>query len=461
MNRFFTLRVLVLGFLAVQGLSAVGARAGQGAAPSANTPIEHLVVLMQDNHTFDNYFGTYPGADGLPSDTCMPVDPLAEQSSCIEPFHIGEPRLSNLDRGFSTYRGQFDNQYRDGHMDGFVHALRLRNLDGAFVMGYYDDRDLAYYWNIADRYVLFDHFFSSSNEGSLPNHMFSIAAISGGGRNRPPSEGYQQATIFDRLQERGISWKYYVKGYNPGITYRNAYDPEQRRSAAQTVRVPLLNFPRFLDDPERSSRIVDLREYYKDLVGGTLPAVSFIASAGATEHPPGSLEAGQRFVRSLLNPLVQSSAWDHTAFLLTYDEWGGWYDHVRPPQVDEHGYGFRVPALLVSPYARKGVVDHTTLDFTSVLRFIEDNYDLEPLASRDREASSIINAFDFDQAGTRRAIIPWNESPPERRGGPPPLLLYSLYGGTIGFAVVFIALAFLSGRPRRKGAEHTWGSPRK
>ncbi|MDW8005550.1 MAG: alkaline phosphatase family protein, partial [Thermomicrobium sp.] len=111
----------------------------------------------------------------------------------------------------------------------------------------------------------------------------------------------------------------------------------------------------------------------------------------------GSIQAGQRFVRSLIQALMRSPYWWNSAFLVTYDDWGGWYDHVPPPQVDEYGYGFRVPAFLVSPYAKRGYIDSTTYDFTSILKFIEENWDLQPLAERDARATSITNAFDFDQ----------------------------------------------------------------
>ena len=124
-------------------------------------------------------------------------------------------------------------------------------------------------------------------------------------------------------------------------------------------------------------------------LGGTLPAVSYIVPAGASEHPPGRIQAGERFVRSLLNALASSSSWKDSAFTWTYDDWGGWYDHVKPPQVDRYGYGFRAPALLVSAYARRGHVDHTQLDFTSILKFIEENWNLKPLAARDAAANSL------------------------------------------------------------------------
>ena len=192
------------------------------------------------------------------------------------------------------------------------------------------------------------------------------------------SEGYGGLpTIFDRLEERGVSWKFYVQDYDPRLTI----EAEGRADrSTQAVRVPLLNFPRYVRDRRLFSHVVDLEEYYEDLERGTLPEVAYIAPAGGSEHPPGGTQPGQTLVQELcVTALARSEAWRSSAFMWTYDEWGGWFDHVRPPP----GRGFRVPALLVSPYARRGVVDSTPLDHTSILRFIEDNWRLAPLAARD------------------------------------------------------------------------------
>ena len=218
-----------------------------------NTPIEHLVVLMQENHTFDNYFATYPGADGVPAGTCIPIDPFdPENTSCVESYHIGDKPIDDLDHSLRTFKLQ----YNDGKMDGFVYALNQRNQNGALAMGYYDDRDLPYYWNLADEFVLFDRFFSSDHGGSFANHMYWAAAQPGGSRLSPG--GYDKMpTIFDRLEERGISWKFYVQNYDPNITYRTQSQVAGNR-ASQVIWVPLLNIDRFLDDPRLSSHIVDL-----------------------------------------------------------------------------------------------------------------------------------------------------------------------------------------------------------
>lgn len=420
------------------GIGVIGAH-GTARAATTTTPLQHLIVLMQENHSFDNYFGTYPGADGIPEGVCMPFDPLSSSGECVEPFHIGDNdvELEDPDHSSATHQTQYNN----GRMNGFVYALDLRNQDGRLSMGHYDERDLPFYWNLLDEYVLFDRFFSSAAGGTFINHMYWVAGV--GADERPaPGELNSIITIFDRLQEAGINWKFYVQNYEPGLTYRTLNDYPSDR-AAQVAWVPLLNIDRFLDDPELAGRIVDLEEYYVDLENGTLPAVAYIAPSGPSEHPPGSLIAGQRFVRSLIQALMRSDAWGTSALMVTYDDWGGWYDHVRPPRVDRDGYGFRVPAFLVGGYARRGHIESTTLDFTSILRLIADNWGLEPLASRDRLANSIVGAFDFAQSPREPAFLSFERVPPEGRSEPRREVLYIAYSLALAIGLGTILLAAL------------------
>ena len=219
------------------------------------TPIKHLLVMMQENHSFDNYFGTYPGAEGITADTRMPVDPKNPDAGYVTPWHIGDYTITDLSHSPSTFK----EQYNGGEMNGFVSALNRRNQDGRLAMGYYDERDIPYYWNLADTYVLFDRFFSSAGDGSFANHMYWAAAMAPGDeRGDEMSKTLANVpTIFDRLEEKGVSWKFYVQNYDPKITYRTAADYGNR--ASQVIWVPLLNFDRFIDDPVLSSHIVDLK----------------------------------------------------------------------------------------------------------------------------------------------------------------------------------------------------------
>ncbi|HQY89966.1 alkaline phosphatase family protein [Caldilinea sp.] len=434
---------------------SVQAQTSRNFARPAQTPIEHLIVLMQENHSFDNYFGAYPGADGIPPGVCMPIDPFSSANTeCVKPFRIGDNdvELSDPDHSDSTHQVQ----YNDGRMDGFVFALNQRNQDGRLAMGYYDGTQLPYYWNIADEYVLFDRFFSSAASGSFTNHMYWVAAAPEPEAGVAPINSLP--TIFDRLQEAGVTWKFYVQNYDAGLNYRTSHLYPGNR-ASQVIWVPLLNMDRFLDDPELASHIVDLNEYHEDMINGALPQVAYLVPSGPSEHPPSSIMSGQRFVKTLIQMLMQSDYWDRSAFLWTYDDWGGWYDHVRPPRVDAHGYGFRVPALLVSAYARRGYIDSTTLDYTSIIKFISDNWNLHSLAERDAQADTFINAFDFAHGPREPAFVQFERDAAVTKPAPRRPVIYLIYGAGIILSSAFIFVTLIwqrNGRRRIRYEEDIW-----
>jgi phospholipase C len=407
------------------------------AASPTRSPIEHIVVLMQEGHSFDNYFGSYPGANGLPPDICMPVSPSSPtDTSCIRSFRLGNRPVSHLDQSAATFR----TQYNDGRMDNFVYAQRKRGLNGALAMGYYDGQDLPFYWNVADEYVLFDHFFGAPS-GGLAGRMSLIGGEADTSSSQVPTNGFGNLpTVFDALDKRGISWKYYVQNYDPQLTYRTMGQSD--RGAAQVARVPLLAFDRFLDDPQRFSKIVDLDQYYEDTRNGTLPAVAYIATMSASERAPSSLQAGPRLVRGLVNILQQSDSWERSAFLITYDGWGGWYDHVPPP---DDGYGFRVPTLLISPYARRGYVDKTVLEHASILRFIRETFDLPAIGTRDTQANSLQSAFDWNQTPRVASIIAAERRAPQQ-AEPPRYIIYICYSAIMIIASTTLGWAIASAR---------------
>ncbi len=431
--------ILLAVFLLISPMGLAAAAPGGGTSQTT-TPIQHLVVLLQENHTFDNYFGTYPGADGFPANTSMPVDPKNPTGGSVQPWHIGNSTITDLSHSNTTFKGQFDN----GKMDAFVSYLNSINQNGSLSMGYYDGSDIPYYWNLADNYVLFDRFFSSAADGSFANHMYWVAAESPVAlRGQKLADLLANTpTIFDRLQAAGVSWKFYVENYDPTITYRDQSNAGNK--ASQVIWVPLLNFDRFIDDPKLSSHIVDLDQYYTDLQAGTLPAVSYIVPSGASEHPPQKPVTGERTVKNLIQQLMRSTSWNSSAFLLLYDDWGGWYDHVKPPQVDNFGYGLRIPALLVSPYARKGFIDNTQLDFTSVLKFIEQNWNVPTLASRDATANNFLEAFDFKQQPRSAIFLSSSRMTASAAKKDPSHIIYMTYGFAVMLSVLIIVIAYVS-----------------
>jgi phospholipase C len=471
-------------------LAGVAAAAGLAAAPlvfaapssasaASSKPIEHVVFLMQENHTFDNYFSAFPGVEEPSSIGCQPdwiptpspspqptpkpgespaptptpsptpkgspaPTPAPTQaptaSACYDRFHLDSHRTVDLNHSADAALRAYDN----GKMDGFSATQGTYNLPQNLAMGYYDGNDLPLYYNLASDYVLAQRFYSSAWGSSEINHMYAVAARGGG---IMPSTGYDFQTIFDRLQAAGVSWKFYVQNYNPSITFRNL-DPTAKQ-ASQLIWAPLLDFARFIDDPALSSHIVDMSQYFTDLQNGTLPAVAYLAPSGLSEHPPGDITVGQTFAVSTVTSLMRSSAWDSSLWVLTWDDWGGWYDHVPPPQVDGDGFGFRVPAIFVSPYARRGLIDNTTYDFTSVLKFIEDNWSLAPLTARDATANSVANALNFNQSPAA-PVFPaqtW-QAPPALDTSNRPLLL-AIYASIVAFAIA-CGVFFL--RPSRRRA---------
>ncbi|MFL6163329.1 MAG: alkaline phosphatase family protein [Jatrophihabitantaceae bacterium] len=400
------------------------------------TPIKHFLFLLQGDRSFDNYFGSYPGADGIAHATCQ-RQAGGKPADCVKPFPLHGTALPPLGATASVIEKQYDN----GKMDGFVSALQSVGRDGSKAMGYYDQQDLPAYWRAASQYVLFDRFFSATRDGVRSNRAYWVSAT-----DAAASADSQPLTIFDQLQAAGISsWKFYVQNYRP------VDGPQVGGTASNTqdAAVPLLNYPRFTSNPALRSHIVDLGQYYQDLQQGTLPAVAYFATSGSSERSARSISEGQSLVTSLTGQLMLSRFWSSSAFLLSYDGTGGFYDHVRPPQVDGHGLGLRVPALLISSFARRGMVNHITLDYTSALSFIETNWELEPLATRERLVGSLQSAFDFTSPPRPPELIA-NGSPPTPQGKLGSTgIVYLSYGAALAVVAATVGFAFARSRVRR------------
>jgi len=443
-----------LAVLAAAALATLPLASPAAAETGTATPIRHFIFLMQGGRTFDNYFATYPGADGPPPGTCQPRSAGRSQEGCIKPFPLGDRQPPPLGASSTTIASQ----YHHGKMDGFVSAYQKQGRNGVPVMGYYDRRQLPFYWGIADRYVLFDRFFSSARYGIRANRSHWVsAAPPPGGSGAVPARGYGELpTIFDRLQAAGITWKFYVQNYDPRQTYQNASlaNPE-----TQTSRVPLVNYFRFTRDPALRRHIADLSQYYRDLASGTLPAVAYVASsAGDNERSARTITAGQHLVRNLTTQLMQSRYWNSSALLVSYDGSGGWFDHVRPPGSGPDALGFRVPALLVSAYAVRGQVNHAVLSYESALRFIEQNWGLSPLTARDASANSLTSAFDF-ATGPRPGTVlpPLSAAPAGQLRTPhapsaPVAAVYGFYGTAAAASIALVLAASWPRLTRRRAA---------
>ncbi len=360
--------------------------------------IKHVVMIMQENRSFDSYFGTFPGADGIPMDRGEPLvcafDPRTRR--CIEPFH--DPRDRNVGGPHDHLNAVHDINHR--LMNGFVwqeravlnRACLVKNdpscsvsADRIDVMGYHDAREIPNYWAYARNFVLQDHMFQPSTSWSLPEHLFAVSEWSAKCSQRgdpmscvnaiqspqvppggPASDGtrpdYAWTDLTYLLHKHHVSWRYYVfKGGEPDCADDGAIFCKAKK---QDVRQ---------DHQLRNIRSVS--HFYRAAANGKLPQVSWvIPNDKVSEHPPARVSAGQAWVTGLVNAIMRGPDWNSTAIFLTWDDWGGFYDHVAPPVVDRNGYGLRVPGIVISPYARSGFIDHQVLSFDAYAKFIEDDF---------------------------------------------------------------------------------------
>lgn len=381
--------------------------------PSGLEKIQHFVFIMQENRSFDSYFGTYPGAEGIPPGVCLP-DPNG--GPCIALYHD----TNDVNRGGPHGWGNAWAAVDGNKMDGFLVQSYKGNSsntckppapdctpgrDPRDVMGWHDYHEIPNYWNYARSFVLQDHMFESVASYSLPAHLYMLAAQSGGyvgskGQAKPSTYNFPEIT--ELLTSGKIDWRYYVtSGTTPdtdddeevGSLPTQAQDPH-----TYTFWNPLPAFPAVVNDPEQNSRLVDTAEFYDDARNGKLPEVSWIIPSGAlSEHPPAGVREGMAYVTGLVNAVMQGPGWESTAIFISWDDWGGFYDHLPPPMVDQYSLGLRVPGLVISPYAKVGYVDHHIYSFESWLKIVEERFGVVPMTARDTTAGDMLDAMDFTQ----------------------------------------------------------------
>ncbi len=385
-------------------------RGRSGALPDGTTlaihKIRHVVIIMQENRSFDSYFGTYPGADGIPGlggnpgkVPCIP-DPAVHH--CRRPYHDASPL--NGGGPHSAMNARLD--IAKGKMNGFVVAWEQAmksctptptKPDCTFgvqpdVLGYHTGHEIPHYWAYAHQFVLQDHMFESDASWSLPSHLYLVSGwsakcsvkgdpMSCKGANQapaPPRAGtdYAWTDLTYLLHRYHVSWRYYIaSGHEPDCADNQQFcAPVPQNSSTPGIWNPLPWFDTVKHDKQLGN-IQPLRSFYAAARNGTLPAVSWITpTASVSEHAPSLTTAGQAYVTGLVDSVMESKDWKSTAIFVAWDDWGGFYDHVPPPHVDAQGYGLRVPGLVISPYAKKGYIDHQVLSFDAYLKFIEDDF---------------------------------------------------------------------------------------
>jgi phospholipase C len=374
------------------------------AATDTRWPIKRAIYVMLENRSFDNLFGRFPGARGSTVGVKFGEEvPLAPCPQWL-PGDLPHDRAAHL------------NNVNGGTYDGFG----IGQFGDPWAYTTFDERAVTNYWRLARDYVLCDNFFASAAGPSYPNHFFFVAGQSGGAIDNPENietrtedDGrrfkswgcdavgenvfvfvkdakgnlskhdscFDFRTVPEQLEDAGVSWAYYAADeYQPGYFW-NALN-----GIAGVYHTDLW----------RPERIRPVDRIVKDIREGLLPSVTWVTPRfELSDHPPESTCHAQNWVTDLMNAVMETDDWEQTALFVTWDEWGGFYDHVPPPEVDDVGFGFRVPTLVVSPYARKGYIDDVEGEFSSPLKFIEDNWGLPYLTERIERTHNFEHVFDF------------------------------------------------------------------
>jgi phospholipase C len=390
-------------------------------SPVAGSPIQHIVVIMQENRSFDNLFNGFPGADtvqsGMNGATEIPLKPLS----------LGDSR----DLGHSHMDWWRD--WDQGNMDNFAQPGAS---PATLPYSYVPRRDVEAYWQLALQYTIGDRMFQANTGPSFVAHQYMIAGQSGGVAenptgnvwgcdaapnttaaligNTPDTEApgvfpcFDYHTIADLLDAKQITWRYYAPGSADQFYILSAY---------QAIR-----HIRYGPDWNRNI-ITPQAKVLTDIQHGELAQVTWIVPDWSHSDHPGSGTEGPEWVASIVNAVGQSQFWNSTAIFIAWDDWGGWYDHVAPPAVDKMGPGFRVPVLVVSPWARHGYVSHQFHEVSGLLAFIEKNWGLPDLGARDAATDNFNDCFDYKQTPPAFAPIQTRLRPEdilrEKPSGPP------------------------------------------
>ena len=437
--------------------------AGSADLATAKAKIKHIIIIMQENRSFDTYFGTYPGADGIPMQKGVPTVCLPDPGTgqCVKPYHDSR----DINAGGPHAAASAKTDINGGKMDGFVAAFRdaqkaCKNPDtpgcakgtSPDVMGWHDAREIPNYWAYAQNFVLQDRMFEPNASWSLPSHLFMVSAWSAscttpgdassctnaldgpnvpGGPLQAANAGktdYAWTDLTYLLHKANVSWAYYLSnGTEPDCEN----DAMLCQSKPQNKNVPGIwnPLPAF-DTVKQDSQLANIQtvdKYFAPAKAGTLPDVSWIVPENSvSEHPPAKVSAGESYVTGLINAAMQGPEWNSTAIFLSWDDWGGFYDHVAPPTVDQNGYGLRVPGLVISPYARKGFIDHQTLSFDAYLKLIEDLFlggqRLDPktdgrpdprptVREQASQLGDLLSDFDFSQPPRQPLVLPVDPQP--------------------------------------------------
>ncbi len=345
---------------------------------------EHIVLIMKENRSFDHYFGQMDDeVNGQPI-RIMENGITDGRGGSVKPYDLGMHYVTpnRLDPNHS-WRA-LHTAYNGGKMDGyFLNYINYPAKDYSFIMGYYDTKKaLKPYYYYAKNFTLCQNYFHSIMSDTLPNRLYQIAGQSGGHLDdSKPGKPFEFPTIFNRLEDAKITWKIYCDGWPNPNNFEHHY-------------LAVIWFESFMKNKKLMSKIRPVEEYFTDVKKGTLPRFSWIIPHDKnSEHPPHNVRYGMFFTASFIESLRKSPLFAKSALFLNWDECGGFYDHVVPPQIDEYGLGMRVPCLIVSPFVKKGYKSNVQHEHTSVLKYVENLWGIDPLTDRDRYANGFEDAF--------------------------------------------------------------------
>ncbi len=431
--------------------------------------IKHVIIIEQENRSFDSYFGTYPEADGIPMKNGVPtVCVPMPTGGCQKPYHDASDVNGGGPHGKASAKADVDGGKMDGFITQAANAKKGCGLDVSTVdnpecsnsaapdvMGYHTAAEIPNYWTYAKDFALDDHMFEPVASWSLPDHLYLVSGWSAKCSNPNPSScknairgpytPVQMQKYVDQALDKGtaditdawtditwllydqhVSWAYYVQtGQQPDCDNDSAVvcPPVAQSYLTPGIWNPLPVFEDVQKDHQLRN-IQPLNNYFAEAKKGTLPSVMWVTPSQAdSEHPPASVHQGQAYVTAVINAAMKSPDWDSTAIFLQWDDWGGFYDGVVPPPVDQNGYGLRVPAMVISPYAKSGYIDHQTLSSDAYLKFIEDDFlggsrlnpktdgrpDPRPDVREDEKIlGDMVDDFDFNQAPRPPVLLPTN-----------------------------------------------------
>jgi phospholipase C len=376
-SRRTAIKILGAGSIAACGLQLPSGLAGATPQPvanprlraSASTPITNAIMVMFENHTFDNYFGSFPGVNGVES----PPAP--------------NPLWSDILHSHAHYLASFVPSGSQGFNSAGVVSYR--------------ESDIPIFWNYAKQFGLSDNFFTSASTNSTPNHLYMIAGQSGGLFDTNPIAGQCGSPANDLLLSMSSDGAQYMK--HPCLDINSV--PEELNKVGVSWRyycaASIWNAPGYIRKLSGSTNIVrDTEQIVTDVEAGNLASVSWVCPGDPnSDHPPHPVGLAQNYLATLVNAVMKSDYWATTAIFVTWDDWGGWYDHVQPPYVDVYGLGPRVPLIVISPYAKPGYISHVQGEFSSLAKFVEMNWGLPSLGQRDSlsSTSDLTDFFDFSQ----------------------------------------------------------------